>query len=135
MIKTTTRLRELLKRPGALVVPGVYDALSARICEMAGFEAVFHSGYGTAAAVLGLPDIGLLTLTEMAAQVKAISRSVRIPVFGDSDNGFGNGNAFVAVHVLWLRVEACISGRCDLLGCHGFAVHRLHPIGLASSPR
>lgn len=90
MVKMTTRLRELLKRPGALVVPGVYDALSARICEMAGFEAVFHSGYGTAAAVLGMPDIGLLTLTEMAAQVKAISRSVRIPVFGDSDNGFGN---------------------------------------------
>lgn len=97
-MKTTTALRNLLKRPGALVVPGVYDSLSARICEMAGFEAVFHSGYGTAAAVLGRPDIGLLTLTEMTSQVKSIARSVGIPVFADSDNGFGNAiNAYRTV--------------------------------------
>ena len=97
-MKPSSALRSLLKRPGALVVPGVYDSLSARICEMAGFEAVFHSGYGTAAAVLGKPDIGLLTLTEMAAQVKSITRSVRIPVLADSDNGFGNAvNAYRTV--------------------------------------
>jgi methylisocitrate lyase len=89
-MKTSKQLRNLLERPGAVVVPGVYDSLSARICEMAGFEAVFHSGYGTAAARLGQPDIGLLTLTEMAAQLKSITRAVRIPVLGDSDNGFGN---------------------------------------------
>jgi methylisocitrate lyase len=57
-MKTSKQLRNLLQRPGAVVVPGVYDSLSARICEMAGFEAVFHSGYGTAAARLGQPDIG-----------------------------------------------------------------------------
>lgn len=97
-MKMTTVLRNLLQRPGALVAPGVFDSLSARICEMVGFEAVFHSGYGTAAVTLGQPDIGLLTLTEMASQVKTITRSVRIPVFADSDNGFGNAvNAYRTV--------------------------------------
>jgi len=97
-MKRTTHFRSLLERPGALVVPGVYDALSARICEMVGFEAVFHSGYGTAAVHLGQPDIGLLDMTEMVSQVKAIARAVRIPVMGDSDHGFGNAvNAFRTV--------------------------------------
>lgn len=97
-MKKTTRLRKLLEHPGTIVVPGVYDALSARICEMAGFEAVFHSGYGTAAVLLGQPDVGLLTLTEMAAQVKVVSRAVQIPVFADSDTGFGNAlNAYRTV--------------------------------------
>lgn len=97
-MKSTAVLRNLLARPGAVVAPGVYDSLSARICEMVGFEMVFHSGYGTSAVILGQPDIGLLTLTEMAAQVKSITRAVRIPVFADSDNGFGNAvNAFRTV--------------------------------------
>ncbi|MGI6252477.1 MAG: isocitrate lyase/PEP mutase family protein [Aminivibrio sp.] len=92
------QLRKLLARPGSVMIPGVYDSLSARICEMAGFEAVFHSGYGTAAARLGQPDIGLLTLTEMASQVKAITRAVRVPVMADSDDGFGNAvNAYRTV--------------------------------------
>ena len=69
-MKTSKQLRNLLERPGAVVVPGVYDSLSARICEMAGFEAVFHSGYGTAAARLGQPDIGLLAAA-LAPKVKA----------------------------------------------------------------
>ena len=94
----STQLRKLLARPGSVMIPGVYDSLSARICEMAGFEAVFHSGYGTAAARLGQPDIGLLTLTEMASQVRAITRAVRVPVMADSDDGFGNAvNAYRTV--------------------------------------
>jgi methylisocitrate lyase len=68
----------------------VYDALSARICEMVGFEAVSHSGYGTAAATLGQPDIGLLDMTEMARQVGSVANAVQIPVLGDADTGFGN---------------------------------------------
>lgn len=103
MKKMTTHLRDLIARPGALVVPGVYDALSARICEMVGFEAVFHSGYGTAAVHLGQPDIGLLDMTEMSSQVRSIARAVRIPVLGDSDHGFGNAvNAYRTVQeYLW----------------------------------
>ncbi|MCX5734678.1 MAG: isocitrate lyase/PEP mutase family protein [candidate division NC10 bacterium] len=83
-------LRALLQRPGLIVAPGVYDALSARICEMVGFEAVSHSGYGTAAVTLGRPDIGLLDMTEMVRQVGAVAGAVEIPVLGDADTGFGN---------------------------------------------
>jgi methylisocitrate lyase len=83
-------LRALLARPGLIIAPGVYDALSARICEMVGFEAVSHSGYGTAAATLGQPDIGLLDMTEMARQVGSVANAVQIPVLGDADTGFGN---------------------------------------------
>jgi len=68
----------------------VYDALSARICELAGFEVVHHSGFGTAAVQLDMPDVGLLSMSEMAHQVAAISRAVQIPVLADGDNGFGN---------------------------------------------
>lgn len=89
-MRTSTVLRQRLKEPGAIVAPGVYDSLSARICEMVGFEALQHSGFGTAAVTLGQPDVGLLTLTEMAGQIRSIARSVKIPVVGDSDNGFGN---------------------------------------------
>jgi methylisocitrate lyase len=91
-------LRALLERPGLIIAPGVYDALSARICEMVGFEAVSHSGYGTAAATLGQPDIGLLDMTEMVRQVGAVARAVQIPVLGDADTGFGNAvNAYRTV--------------------------------------
>jgi methylisocitrate lyase len=91
-------LRALLQRPGLIVAPGVYDALSARICEMVGFEAVSHSGYGTAAATLGQPDIGLLDMTEMVRQVGCVAKAVQIPVLGDADTGFGNAvNAYRTV--------------------------------------
>ena len=90
MAKQTKALRALLKRPGLIIAPGVYDALSARICEMVGFEAVSHSGYGTAAATLGQPDIGLLDMTEMVRQVGSVANAVEIPVLGDADTGFGN---------------------------------------------
>lgn len=98
MAKMSTMLRALLKRPGLIIAPGVYDALSARICEMVGFEAVSHSGYGTAAATLGQPDIGLLDMTEMARQVGLVANAVQIPVLGDADTGFGNAvNAYRTV--------------------------------------
>jgi 2-methylisocitrate lyase-like PEP mutase family enzyme len=98
MRKRTAALRALLQRPGLIIAPGVYDALSARICEMVGFEAVSHSGYGTAAATLGQPDIGLLDMTEMVRQVGSVARAVEIPVLGDADTGFGNAvNAYRTV--------------------------------------
>ncbi len=97
-MKRSSALRALLTRPGLIIAPGVYDALSARICEMAGFEAVSHSGYGTAAVTLGQPDIGLLDMTEMARQVRAVARGVEIPVLADADTGFGNAvNVFRTV--------------------------------------
>jgi 2-methylisocitrate lyase-like PEP mutase family enzyme len=98
MAKQTKALRALLQRPGLIIAPGVYDALSARICEMVGFEAVSHSGYGTAATILGQPDIGLLDMTEMVRQVGSVAHAVEIPVLGDADTGFGNAiNAYRTV--------------------------------------
>ncbi|MGH2405449.1 MAG: isocitrate lyase/phosphoenolpyruvate mutase family protein, partial [bacterium] len=67
-MKKTSRLKDLILQRRALLVPGVYDALSARIAESLGFQAVQVSGFGLAASVLGGPDIGLLTMTEMLGQ-------------------------------------------------------------------
>jgi methylisocitrate lyase len=90
MTTKTRRLREILQRPGPLVLPGSYDPLSAKLVEQAGFEAVYMTGGGTAPAVTGLPDIGVLTLTEMAQNAKYISNAVGIPVIADADTGYGN---------------------------------------------
>jgi len=84
------RFRELLARPQILVVPGAFDALSAKLAERAGFEAVYMTGAGTVNAVAGLPDIGLLSLTEVATNAGYIANAVRIPVFADADTGYGN---------------------------------------------
>ncbi len=87
-----------MSRPQILILPGAYDALSARIIEMAGFEALIHSGYGTAASLLAQPDIGLVNFREMCDRVRYIARSVEIPAFADGDTGYGNAlNVFRTV--------------------------------------
>jgi 2-methylisocitrate lyase-like PEP mutase family enzyme len=73
-----------------LVLPGCYNALTARILEHAGHEALYMTGYGTSLSLLGLPDAGLITLTEMALNAKLIAAAVRAPVIADADTGFGN---------------------------------------------
>jgi 2-methylisocitrate lyase-like PEP mutase family enzyme len=83
------RLRELLARGETLLVPGAYNALVARILEEAGFEALYTGGYAAAAANHGLPDIGIMTGTEMADHVSRITRAVPLPVIADADTGFG----------------------------------------------
>ena len=82
-------LRELLRRPGIVVTPGAYDALSARLVEQAGFEMVAVTGAGVAASRLGAPDMGLVTMTEMVDQVANIVNAVDVPVFADCETGFG----------------------------------------------
>lgn len=89
-MKTTKKLRELIERPGITMVPGAYDAFSARLIEAVGFDAVYMTGFGTAASTLGYPDIGLLTLTDMVTNVKHIADAVTIPVIADADTGYGN---------------------------------------------
>ncbi|MBX3411976.1 MAG: isocitrate lyase/PEP mutase family protein [Pirellulales bacterium] len=84
------RLRELLAAPPIIRSLGVYDAFSARIVEAAGCEMLFLGGFGVAASRLGLPDLGLLTLTEMTDAVRAVSRAVRVPVVADGDTGHGD---------------------------------------------
>lgn len=86
----TRKLRELLQRKKILVAPGAFDAMSAKLIEAAGFEAVYMTGFGTAASLLGLPDIGLITMTEMVGNAKRISDAVNIPVIADADTGYGN---------------------------------------------
>lgn len=83
-------LRDLLASRRPLVVPGCVDALTARLAVDAGFEAVYATGAGIANAQLGMPDLGLLTATEMLRQVEAICAAVDVPVIVDLDTGYGN---------------------------------------------
>ncbi|HUA34149.1 MAG TPA: isocitrate lyase/PEP mutase family protein [Candidatus Binataceae bacterium] len=82
-------LRAKLDSGEMVVAPFVYDALQAKIAERLGFEAVYMTGFGTAAA-RGFPDLGMLTMSEMVDNVRAIARSVEIPVVCDADTGYGN---------------------------------------------
>lgn len=88
-IAASTRLRTLLKGPTPLIAPGVFDGLSARLVELAGFHAVYASG-GAIARAAGFPDIGLLGLTEVVDRTALIVASVPLPVIADADTGFGN---------------------------------------------
>ncbi len=106
--RPTTRLRALLRGAPPLVVPGCFNALSARILEHTGFPAVYMSGYGTSLNLLGLPDAGLATLTEMALNAKLIAAAVRVPVIADADTGFGN--AINVVRTVEEYIRAGVAG-------------------------
>jgi 2-methylisocitrate lyase-like PEP mutase family enzyme len=84
------RLRALLESGRTIVAPGAFDPLAARLVEEAGFPAVYMTGFGTSAALIGRPDVGLLTMTEMAANAGRIADCVDIPVIADADTGYGN---------------------------------------------
>ena len=84
------RLKALLARRAAITVPGAANALFARVIEDLGFEAVYVTGAGVANMLLGAPDIGLTTLTEVTETVAAIADAVSIPIIVDADTGFGN---------------------------------------------
>jgi methylisocitrate lyase len=86
----TTRLKELILAPDILVMPGAHDALVARIIEGIGFQAVTLGGYPATAALLGKPDVSILTMTEMVEYTKRICDAVDVPVFTDGDTGYGN---------------------------------------------
>jgi 2-methylisocitrate lyase-like PEP mutase family enzyme len=89
MYETTAQLRELLKGPEMVLAPFVYDCLQAKIAEAAGFKTIYMTGFGTAAA-RGFPDLGLLTMSEMLQNVRAIAHAVNVPVICDADTGYGN---------------------------------------------
>ena len=84
------RLRELLAAGKPLVAPGAYDALSARLVEQAGFAAVYMTGFGSTASLIGRPDVGLLSGTEMVDNAARIVSAVDVPVIADADTGYGN---------------------------------------------
>lgn len=84
------KLRQLLAEPGAVIMPGAPNALTARIAEEAGFRVVLFTGAGFANMELGDPDLGLTTMTEVVQQVRRLADAVDIPVVADADTGFGN---------------------------------------------
>ncbi len=84
------KLRELLNSGQTVLAPGAFDPLAARCIEAAGFAAVYMTGFGTAAAMFGRPDVGLVTMTEMADNAARIAACVDIPVIADADTGYGN---------------------------------------------
>jgi carboxyvinyl-carboxyphosphonate phosphorylmutase len=86
----STRLRALLAGPEIVQAPGAYDALSARMVEQAGFPCVYMTGFGTAASLLGRPDVGLLGMSEMVDNARRIAAAVEVPVIADADTGYGN---------------------------------------------
>jgi 2,3-dimethylmalate lyase len=85
-----TRVQTILDRHGAVVFPGVYDTLSAKLAERAGFPMAFISGYSVSATAIGEPDLGLLTQTEIVERARRVCRSVSIPIIVDADTGYGN---------------------------------------------
>ncbi|WP_191243200.1 isocitrate lyase/PEP mutase family protein [Amycolatopsis deserti] len=102
------RLRELLAAPGPLVAPGAYDALTARLIEQAGFDVVYMTGFGTTASLIGRPDVGLLTGTEMVDNARRIVAAVDVPVIADADTGYGN--ALNVVRTVQAYEQAGVAG-------------------------
>ena len=89
-MRKTTRLRQLIERDELLIAPGAYDPYLARCVQMAGFEAVYMTGAGVSHSSLGMPDLGLLTFTEMLDRAGRIADAVELPVIADADTGYGN---------------------------------------------
>jgi 2-methylisocitrate lyase-like PEP mutase family enzyme len=89
-MKKTTLFKQYVRGPEIVMIPGVADPLCAKLAHQAGFKAVFLSGYAASAALLGAPDVGLLTMTEMVECARRIADAVDLPVFADGDNGHGN---------------------------------------------
>jgi carboxyvinyl-carboxyphosphonate phosphorylmutase len=89
-MKKTTQFKQLITAPEILILPGAHDALSAKIVERAGFKAVTMGGYPASAALLGKPDVNLLTMTEMVNHARNMAEAVDIPLFVDGDTGHGN---------------------------------------------
>ncbi len=87
MISITKLLKDKSK---PLVIPGVYDAIGAKIVEKVGFEAMFQTGYGTSATLFGMPDYGFIGSTETVDNARRIYRAVSVPVIVDADTGYGN---------------------------------------------
>src|SRR5437588_7379914 len=88
-LSAAARLRVLLKQDGMVIAPGAYECIGARVIEQAGFPAVYMTGAGTA-AMLGYPDFGLVTMSEMAENAGRLAAAVTVPVIADADTGYGN---------------------------------------------
>lgn len=84
-----TELHTLIAQPEVLILPGVYDGISARIADSLGFPALYMTGYGAVASALGLPDAGMATYTEMLDRVRMLAHAISVPFIADGDTGYG----------------------------------------------
>ena len=84
------KLASMIKSKKSLVIPGVYDAIGAKIAEKVGFDAMFQTGYGTSATLFGMPDYGFIGATETVDNARRISNAISVPLIVDSDTGYGN---------------------------------------------
>ena len=84
------KLSRLIKSKKPLVIPGVYDAIGAKIAEKVGFDVMFQTGYGTSATLFGMPDYGFIGATETVDNARRISNAISVPLIVDSDTGYGN---------------------------------------------
>ena len=89
-MNAATRLRALLSENRCIVAPGVADALAARLVALEGFEAIYMTGFGTSLTRLGMPDVGLLTASEMVDNASRIADASGLPLVADADTGYGN---------------------------------------------
>ncbi len=83
-------LRKRLAEPGIIVSPGVHDGMSAQVAVEAGFSVLYMTGAGVSLGTFGTPDVGLLTLTEMADACRRVTSAVEVPIMADVDTGYGN---------------------------------------------
>jgi len=109
---TAIRLRALIAAPNPTVLAGCYDGVSARLVQQAGFQAAHMSGFAVAGSLLGKPDVGLLTMTEMADAASRLARVLSIPLLADADTGYGNAlnvvrtvEAYIAAGVAGMHLE------------------------------
>ena len=84
------KLSNMIKSKKPLVIPGVYDAIGAKIAEKVGFDVMFQTGYGTSATLFGMPDYGFIGATETVDNARRISNAISVPLIVDSDTGYGN---------------------------------------------
>ena len=89
-IENSTKLRNLIKNNSFLPIPSCFDALSAKLIEQTGFDAMFMSGFAASASRIGEPDLGVMTFTEVLDQLNNITDATSLPVIGDGDTGYGN---------------------------------------------
>ena len=112
MIQAAARLRELLERKQILVAPGAHDALGAKLVEAAGFDACYMTGNGAVASMLGVPDVGLASFTEMLEHARRMADAIDLPLICDADTGYGGSlnirrtvRAFAAAGIGAIHIE------------------------------
>jgi methylisocitrate lyase len=128
--RTAAALTELLGGPQALVLPGAYDPLSAKLVEEAGFGAVYVGSYAAAAAGHGLPDVGALTLDEIVRHTRAVVDAVSVPVVADAEGGFFEpGNIWRTIDAFERAGVAAIHIEDHAGGKHTTLPQSLIPLG------